>query len=92
MRDGKVTWGFTGTNNDVREGISVQDAGWLLRYLGRITDDQLRAALRASGADPAETACFTKAVRQRISALQALQASGINSDRSGPGLLNRQKR
>jgi hypothetical protein len=43
---------------------------WLSRYLARITDDQLRAGLRASGATDEETDCFTRAIRERIKQLQ----------------------
>jgi hypothetical protein len=70
IKGGMVQWGFSGTNNEVKQGISVQDIGWLLRYLGRITDSQLRGALRASGATPTETECFTVAVRRRITILR----------------------
>ena len=41
--------------------------------IGKLTDAQIRAALRASGASPADEACFTQAVRMRISRLQALR-------------------
>jgi hypothetical protein len=42
-----------------------------MQYLSRITDDQIRAGLRASGATPDEVTCFTSAVRDRINQLQA---------------------
>ena len=48
---------------------------WLMRYLGRITDTQLRAGLRASGATPDETECFTRAVRARIDELRRVAHS-----------------
>ncbi|MBZ5584199.1 MAG: hypothetical protein LAQ30_18695 [Acidobacteriia bacterium] len=41
-----------------------------MQYLGRITDDQLRAGLKASGASDAEMDCFTKALRARIEKLR----------------------
>jgi len=48
---------------------------WLLQYVGRITDDQIRTGLKASGATPDEVECFTKAIRDRINQLNRLSAS-----------------
>jgi len=40
---------------------------WLLQYVvGRITDDQFRDGLRASGATPDEVECFMRSLRVRI--------------------------
>ena len=68
--EGMVRFGYVGQRTaDVAAGISVQDVRWLCRYLGRITDAQLRAALAASGASPEETTQFTRAIRDRIDQL-----------------------
>jgi hypothetical protein len=65
-----VRFGYTGQRTaDVAIGISVQNVKWLCRYLGRITDTQLRAALDASGATPEEAERFMDAIRDRISQL-----------------------
>ena len=53
----------------VATGISIEDVRWLCRYLTRLTDVQLRAALDASGASAGETERFTQAIRQRINQL-----------------------
>jgi hypothetical protein len=44
----------------------VADVQWLLQYLGKITDAQLRIGLEASGASPEETASYARSLRQRI--------------------------
>lgn len=44
----------------------LTDVAWLYRYLGRITDAQLRAALEASGASAEDNAAFTQSLRDRI--------------------------
>ena len=44
----------------------LTDAAWLYRYLGRITDAQLRAALEASGASAEDNAAFTQSLCDRI--------------------------
>jgi hypothetical protein len=73
VKNGEVEWGYSGQHTDsIRDGIPVAHVGWLLGYLGRLSDTQIRAALRASGASASEEACFARAVRMRISRLQAL--------------------
>jgi hypothetical protein len=59
---------------DVRKGfddnIPPEHVAWLMRYLGKITDAQLNAGLKASGATGAEADCFTQALRSRIEQLR----------------------
>lgn len=71
LRGGALEWGYTGqrTEDQVKD-IRVSDIQWLLKYLGRITDDQIRAGLVACGATPEETALFTQSLRDRIGQLQ----------------------
>ena len=67
---GLVQFGYVGQRTaDVATGISIEDVRWLCRYLTRLTDVQLRAALDASGASADETERFTQAIRQRINQL-----------------------
>jgi hypothetical protein len=67
---GFVYFGYSGQRTaDVAESIRVSDVRWLHKYLGHLTDVQLRAALEASGADAAETEQFTRALRARIDQL-----------------------
>lgn len=68
-----VEWGYHGQHTkDAVEDISVADVRWLLRYLGRIRDQQIRQGLRASGATPEEVDCFTAALRGRINQLKSV--------------------
>jgi hypothetical protein len=67
---GAVRFGYVGQRtSDVAAGISIDDVRWLCRYLGRITDAQLRDALQASGATPEDIERFTEAIRDRIDQL-----------------------
>jgi hypothetical protein len=68
--DGYVEFGYRGQHTEMRERIRPSDVRWLLRYLGRITDAQLRAGLVSSGASPHEIECFTRSLRMRINALR----------------------
>jgi hypothetical protein len=73
VKGGFVIWGWSGQHTkELAEGIRESDVKWLLQYLGRISDDQIRAGLEASGATPEEIPVFAKAVRDRIAQLQAL--------------------
>ncbi len=73
--DGFVTFGYTGQRTaDARASIRVDDVQWLCRYLGRITDGQLRTALTASGATAEETDSFAASLRDRITQLQRVSA------------------
>lgn len=79
VRDGAIEWGYTGqrTEDQVRD-IRVGDVQWLLNYLGRITDDQIRAGLVACGATPEEIDLFTRSLRDRIGQLQRVaRVSGV---------------
>jgi hypothetical protein len=71
VANGFVHFGYTGQRTaDARADIRVEDVQWLCRYLGRVTDDQLRAALTASGATPEETDSFAASLRARIDQLR----------------------
>ncbi|MFN0111984.1 MAG: hypothetical protein ACKVZH_24245 [Blastocatellia bacterium] len=66
-----VQFGYTGQHTDTfKNDIRVSDVKWLLQYLGRVTDDQIRAGLQASGATTDESECFTAALRDRINQLK----------------------
>ena len=78
VRDGRVEWGFKALHTaNLATGIRVSDVDWLLQYLGRVTDEQLRAGLLSSGATPDEASCYTKALRMRIQQLQQLDTGRL---------------
>ena len=73
VTNGFVQFGYTGQRTgDARASITPDDVRWLCRYLGRITDDQFRTALRVSGATDEEVESFTTSLRARVQQLQAL--------------------
>lgn len=70
VEEGTVKFGYTGQRTeDVASGITLEDVRWLSHYLGRISDEQLDAALRASGATGDECDQFRRALRERIDQL-----------------------
>jgi hypothetical protein len=78
VANGLVQFGYAGQRTmDARANIRVEDVQWLCRYLGRMTDDQLRAALDASGATPEENASFAASLRDRIDQLRQVGAAAV---------------
>jgi hypothetical protein len=74
VKDGQVEFGYSGQHTEsIKDGISVADVQWLLTSLGKLSDWQIRAGLKASGASPEEVESFTQSIRVRITHLQALR-------------------
>ena len=75
-----VRFGYSGQHtDDFKNGISVDDVRWVMQYLGRITDAQVRAGLLASGATREEEECYVKALRARIEQLRRIAGLGAAS-------------
>ena len=69
--EGAVEWGYGGKHEgDIKNGITVEDVRWLLRYLSAITDEELRAGFRASGGSEGDVESFTTSIRDRIRQLE----------------------
>jgi hypothetical protein len=75
-RDGTVRFGYSGYEKAMGEGITSDHVRWLMDFLGRITDDQIRDGLKASGADAYEVDCFTSSIRSRIEQLRTVSVGG----------------
>ncbi len=69
--NGTLDWGFKGKHGqDITAGVRLEDIRWLLLYLSRISDEDLKAGLAASGASSPVAQQFTKSIRERILQLQ----------------------
>jgi hypothetical protein len=78
VRDGCVVWGFRGKHeHDITSGITVEDVRWLTPYLARISDEQLRAGLLASGASEYYAGSLTRSIRARIRQLQSVAGQTV---------------
>ena len=78
-----IEWGYRGKHGrDVTAGIRETDVRWLLTYLSRVTDEELRAGLRASGATGPAIEVYARAIRQRIGQLEQL-APPMSSAQAG---------
>jgi hypothetical protein len=75
--NGTLQWGLEDNNKEEVTSVTVQDVQWLLQYLGRVTDAQIRTGLVASGATTEEVDCFARSLRDRIDQLK--QVSGDSS-------------
>jgi hypothetical protein len=68
-----IEWGYRGKHGkEITSGITAADVRWLLTYLSRVTDEQLRAGLRASGARDPDIDTYTRSMRDRIAQLERL--------------------
>lgn len=73
VKDGEIEFKYKGQNTQViRRGISISDVRWLLTYLDRVTDSQIREGLLTSGASPEQSDLFGGALRTRIRELQTV--------------------
>src|SRR5262249_46574213 len=82
LQDGQLEWGFKGKHRkDITTNISVQDVEWILKYFGKITDEQIRSGLAASGATQEQIDCYTRTLRERIEQLEAATAGTAASAR-----------
>jgi hypothetical protein len=75
VRDDVVDFGFGGELED----IHVSDVRWLLQYLGKITDGQIRTGLLYSGESLEDADCYTTALKQRIEQLQQVATQSSTS-------------
>src|SRR5437867_4817896 len=73
VEKGFVVFGYSGQHTgSFKEGISVSDVKWLLGFVSRITDQQIKDGLKASGATPDEVDIFTRSIRNRIDQMRKL--------------------
>jgi hypothetical protein len=85
-----VQFGYQGQRTaDAAANITRADVAWFVRIANRLTDDHLRAALRASGANREEIDLFTASLRARLDQLRnpgaatGLSSSSASTDRDG---------
>ena len=66
--DGQVDLDYEGYGGINK--VSVEHARWFSRLASQLTDEQLRAAIKASGASDAEIAGFSARLREKIDELK----------------------
>ena len=68
-----IQWGYSGQHTDLMtQGVRPSDARWLMQYLGKITDEQMREGLLASGATHEEARQCLEGLKLRIAQLRTL--------------------
>jgi hypothetical protein len=68
---GMVELSYTGKGGRILKAVPVEHARWFCDVVGKLSDDQLRAAFRAAGADQTETSGFTTRIREKINELKS---------------------
>lgn len=61
-----LDWGFSGKHAGDLTDVTVDDLRWISPKLSAITDDQLIAGLKASGATDRQARCWTISLQNRI--------------------------
>jgi hypothetical protein len=73
VENGFVIFNYQGKQSEeVPREIRPEHVQWLMQRLGRLSDQQVDAALKASGATADEAACFAKGFRSRLGHLIAI--------------------
>lgn len=68
-----IQFGYTGQHTGLMtQGVRPTDVKWLMQYLGRITDEQMRAGLRYAGATSAEEHDCLEGLKLRIAQLRTV--------------------
>ena len=67
--NGVLVLDYRGINQNVIQGIKVEDGRWLADLLMQLSDKQISDAFRAANYKPEEIAIYTQAVKARIAAL-----------------------
>ncbi|MBC7926634.1 MAG: hypothetical protein H7039_13340 [Bryobacteraceae bacterium] len=81
-KDGRLLFGFRGQHyENFGRDVTRSDLRWLVSRLGNISAEQVKAALRASGASPDEELCFASAFLDRVGILKRAAASGTSEIR-----------
>ena len=74
--DGRLRWRYKGRHgDDIKAGVGVEDVRWILRYLSRISDDNLKTGLVASGASEPVAREYARLIGLRIVQLQNVAQS-----------------
>lgn len=80
-----IEWGYTGQHSELmKQGVRPSDVKWLMQYLGRITDEQIRTGLLSSGASEEEAHNCLEGLRMRIGQLRTVANFPDQSFRQAP--------
>jgi hypothetical protein len=69
VKDNVIDFGYAGKHKDRLAGITIAQAKWIGSWLARLSDGQLRDALRAGNYSPDEIQFLEKNLRSRINEL-----------------------
>lgn len=68
---GNLHWGYTGQHTGLMvRDVKYGDVAWLMQYLGRVSDDQIRTGLLSSGASQEQAELYLDGLRSRIEQLK----------------------
>jgi hypothetical protein len=68
---GSLKLHYSGRSSSAIRMVPLEHARWFAGIVGRLTDNQLRAAFKAAGASEAEVTGFAARLREKINELKA---------------------
>lgn len=80
-KDGFVDLAYNSKHSGVMDDITVEDARWLARLLGQLSDRQINDAFRAANYSVSERRILTNTFRARIRELQTIGSRGLEARR-----------
>jgi hypothetical protein len=73
VKNGTVEFGYSGQHTEsIKDNIPVEHVRWIASVVGQLTDRQIEAALKASGATSSEAQTFGAAMRIRLNKMKGL--------------------
>lgn len=70
-----IDFNYGGKSKSLFENITIEDAKWIGRLLGRLSDEQIKDAFRSANYSPEEVESLSSALKARINALNNVSAT-----------------
>lgn len=70
-----IDFNYGGKSKSLFDNITIEDAKWIGRLLGRLSDEQIKDAFRSANYSPEEVESLSSALKARINALNNVSAT-----------------
>lgn len=81
VKGNRIDFNYGGKNKQIFEDITVEDAHWLVGWLGQLSDEQLKDAFGVANYSDQDVRALAAALRARINELSGV-AKELTSSRS----------
>jgi len=77
-----IDFNYGGKSKSLFDNITIEDAKWIGRLLGRLSDEQIKDAFRSANYSPEEVESLSSALKARINALNNVSATVASAPES----------